>query len=187
MTKDVKPKLNSKEEKLAKKVVRKCGGLPCAIASVRLLMTVKGSMTEDNLWRVLDQINHGHNKDPWLQAWKNTKQELSEILSDCLYYLTLFPVDFEIPVRRLVNQWEAEGLVKQNEGFDDKQGTSKYKAQRYLEELKDFNMIQAVALKSNGKIKTCCLPILPREIILQDSNRTSHSQYSGTHLEQQFA
>lgn len=48
-------------------------------------------------------------------------------------------------------------------------------------------MIQVVALKSNGKIMTCCLPSMLREIILQNNNKTSHGKYLSTHLDRRFA
>ncbi|MED6149082.1 hypothetical protein PIB30_059081 [Stylosanthes scabra] len=96
--------------------------------------------------------------------------------------MTLFPADCEIPVRRLVNLWIAEGLVNQSDG---NQETLEGKAETHLEDLTKCNMIQAVALKFNGKIKTCRLPSMLREIILAD--RASHIQYSGTNVERRFA
>ncbi|TKY64266.1 putative disease resistance protein [Spatholobus suberectus] len=139
-------------------------------------------MTQKSLLWVLERINHGHYKAQWLQAWEKNKQELSETMTDCLYYFTLFPMDFEIPARRLVNLWVAEGLVKQNN-----HQTAEDIAEKCLEDLRDCNTIQVVALKSSVKIKTCHLPCTLREIILRDSERTSRSQYSGTHLERHFA
>ncbi|XP_020967430.1 uncharacterized protein LOC110266765 [Arachis ipaensis] len=69
VTMTVKPKENSQEEKLAKKVVGRCGGLPLLIVSIGFLLSVKGSITEDNLRPLLRQINHGHQNIRWLQAW----------------------------------------------------------------------------------------------------------------------
>nr|KYP50498.1 putative disease resistance RPP8-like protein 2 [Cajanus cajan] len=171
-----KTKLESKVEKLARNVVGRCGGLPLAISSIGCVLQAKGMSQENLLW-VLERINHGNYKAQWLQAWKKNKQELSETMSNCLYYFILFPIDFEIPARRLVNLWVAEGLVKQNN-----QKTAEDIAEKCLEDLRDCNMIQVVALKSNAKIKTCHLPSMLREIILQDSNRTRHHQYSGIPL-----
>ncbi|CAJ1950777.1 unnamed protein product [Sphenostylis stenocarpa] len=138
-------------------------------------------MTQKNLSWVLERINHGHYKAERLQAWEKNKQELSETMTNCLYYFTLFPTDFEIPTRRLVNLWVAEELVKQN-----KQQTAEDIAERCIQDLRDCNMIQVMALKSNSKIKTCCLPSMLREIILQDSDRTNRSHYSGAHLERRY-
>ncbi|PNX87754.1 disease resistance rpp13-like protein 2-like [Trifolium pratense] len=168
-------------EKFAKKVVGKCGGLPLAILSLGCVMSAK-DITQWNLSWVLEQINHGHYKTHWLQPWEKNKEELSKTMRDCLYYMTNFPVDYDIPARSLVNLWVGEGLVQQNN-----EKTLEGTAESYLEELRDSNMIQVVALKSNGKIKTCRLPSKLGEIILQSSNRTSHGQYLGTHLDQRFA
>lgn len=176
-----KKKLEPKMEKYAKKVVGKCGGLPLAILSLGCFMSAKG-ISQGSLSSVLKQINHGHYKSRWLRDWENNHEELSKTVRDCLYYFTHFPVDYEIPARRLVNLWVAEGLVQQNS-----QKTPEDTAESYLEELRDHNMIQVVALKSNAKIKTCCLPSMFREIILQDSNSTNRSQYLGTHLDRRFA
>ncbi|KAK2452407.1 disease resistance protein RPM1 [Trifolium repens] len=100
-------------------------------------------------------------------------------MRNCLYYLTKFPLDHEISARRLVNLWVGEGLVPEE--------TPEETAEIYLEELRDRSMIQVVALKSNGKIKTCCLPSMLREIILQNRNSPNHSHDFGTHLDRRFA
>ncbi|KAK7349299.1 hypothetical protein VNO77_06559 [Canavalia gladiata] len=181
VTNPEKTKLEPKVEKLARKVVARCGGLPLSISALGCVVRAKG-MTQENLSWVLERVNHGHYKAQWLQVWEKNKPELNETMINCLYYFTLFPIDYEIPARRLTNLWVAEGLVKQNN-----QQTAEEIALRCLEELRDCNMIQVVSLKSNAKIKTCRLPCTLREIMLRDSDRTSRSQYLGTHLERRFA
>ncbi|AET01767.1 NB-ARC domain disease resistance protein, putative [Medicago truncatula] len=173
-------RLEPKEESLAKKLVGKCGGLPLAILSLGCVISANGTTPTSLSW-VLDQINHGHFKKYWLQP-KDNREELSNTMRDCLYCFTNFPLDYEIPARRLVNLWVGEGLVQQNNGK-----TPEDTAESYLEELIDSNMIQVVALKGNGKIKTCRLPSMLREIILQNNNRTSQSRYWGTHLERRIS
>jgi len=172
-------RLEPKEESLAKKLVGKCGGLPLAILSLGCV--ISANTTPTSLSWVLDQINHGHFKKYWLQP-KDNREELSNTMRDCLYCFTNFPLDYEIPSRRLVNLWVGEGLVQQNNGK-----TPEDIAESYLEELIDRDMIQVVALKGNGKIKTCRLPSMLREIILQNNNRTSQSRYLGTHLERRIS
>ncbi|KAL2336435.1 hypothetical protein Fmac_010881 [Flemingia macrophylla] len=178
VTGNEKTKLEPRVEKLARKVVGRCGGLPLAISSIGCVVRAK-SMTQKTLSWVLKQVNHGHYTTMWLRAWDENKRELCETMTKCLYYFTLFPMNFEIPARRIVNLWVAEGVVKENN-----QQTAEDIAERCIEHLRDCNMIQAVAPKSN-KIKTCQLPTMLREIILGDSDRSSRSQYSGTHLERE--
>ncbi|PNX78184.1 disease resistance rpp13-like protein 2-like, partial [Trifolium pratense] len=168
-------------ETFAKKVVGKCGGLPLAILSLGFAISAKGIAQKSFLW-VFEQFNHGRYKTHWLTTWENNRETLSESMRNCLYYFTKFPLDYEISARRLINLWVGEGLVEQNN-----QKTPEDTAESYLEDLRDRSMIQVVALKSNGKIKTCCLPSMLREIILQSNNRTNHSQYFDTHLDQRFA
>ena len=177
---EIPTRLEPKLESLAKKVVGKCGGLPLAILSLGCVMSAKG-ITPESLSSVLDQINHGHFKKYWLQP-KENNEELSNTMRDCLTCFTNFPLDYEIPARRLVNLWVGEGLVQQNN-----EKTPEDTAESYLEELIDSNMIQVVALKGNGKIKTCRLPSMLREIILQNNNRTSQSRYLGTHLQRRIS
>jgi len=174
-------KLELKIENFAKKVVGKCGGLPLAILSLGCVISAKGISQEILLW-VLEQFTHGRYKIHWPQAWKRNKEELSETMRGCLYYFTNFPLGYEIPARRLINLWVGEGLVQP---VDEK--TPEDTAESYLEDLRDRNMIQVVALKSNGKIKTSCLPRMLREIILQNSNRTNNGQYSAMHLNRRFS
>ncbi|MCH87464.1 disease resistance protein, partial [Trifolium medium] len=174
-----KKKLKLQEmETFAKKVVGKCGGWPLAILYLGFAISAKGIAQKSFLW-VLEQFNHGRYKTHWLTTWKNNGETLSDDnMMSCLYYLTNFPLDS----RRLVNLWVGEGLVQQNN-----EKTPEETAESYLEELRDRNMIQVVALKSDGKIKTCCLPSMLREVILQNSNRKNHSQYFDKHLDQRFA
>ncbi|KEH40112.1 NB-ARC domain disease resistance protein [Medicago truncatula] len=179
---DVKKLELKKLENFAKKVVGKCGGLILAIISLGFVMSAK-DVTQDSLSWVFQQLNHGRYKTHWLQAWKNNKDEMSETVRNCLYYFTKFPLDYEISARRLVNLWVGEGLVQ----VQNDQNTPEETAESYLEELRDRSMIQVVALKPNGKIKTCCLPSMLKEIILQNNSRTNHSRYFGMHLDQRFA
>ncbi|KAJ1407093.1 hypothetical protein SESBI_24622 [Sesbania bispinosa] len=174
--------LEPKVEKFARKVVGRCGGLPHEILSLGCVMPAKDITQENNRSWVLSRINHGRHREHWQQAWEKNREELMRgTLIEYLNYFTHFPVDFEIPARRLVNLWVAEGLVQQND-----QQTPEDTAEGYLKELRDRNMIQVVALKSNAKIKTCRLPSILRQIILQH-DRTSHNQHLGTHLERRFA
>ncbi|KAJ1401066.1 P-loop containing nucleoside triphosphate hydrolase [Sesbania bispinosa] len=163
-----KPKLDTTVEKLARKVVGRCWGLPLSILSLQCLMSTN-ALSYEQLLRALKRINQGQNQMPWLKSWSQNYEDLNETLYKCLLYFTLFPQDFEIPARRLVILWVAEGLVETLEV-----------AEKYLEDLRNLNMIQAVELKSNGKIKTFRLPNVLRELI------STSNQSLSTHSQQHF-
>ncbi|KAJ7963277.1 Disease resistance protein [Quillaja saponaria] len=169
--------------KLAEKVVGRCGGLPLAILSLGYLLSGK-DVNEKELERALERINQGNNQTPWIE---NKEKNYGDLInedstgpSDChLSYLRLFPRDFEIPARRLITLWVAEGLV--SSGGDA--------AEKSLQELIDRNMIQVVERKPNGKPKTCRLPNSLRELFLRDNGQTTARSWSlstTTSLDQRF-
>ncbi|XP_019460044.1 PREDICTED: inactive disease susceptibility protein LOV1-like [Lupinus angustifolius] len=73
-------------------------------------------------------------------------------LMRCLSYFVLFPPDFEIPARRLIVLWVAQGLVRYEWAPPEQV------AESYLKELIDLSMVQIAKAKHNGKVKTCRLP-----------------------------
>ncbi|KAJ7963272.1 Disease resistance protein [Quillaja saponaria] len=158
--------------KLAEKVVGRCGGLPLAILSLGYLLSGK-DVNEKELERALERINQGNNQTPWIE---NKEKNYGDLInedstgpSDChLSYLRLFPRDFEIPARRLITLWVAEGLV--SSGGDA--------AEKSLQELIDWNMIQVVERKPNGKPKTCRLPNSLRELFLRDNGQATARSWS---------
>nr|XP_023919958.1 disease resistance protein RPP13-like [Quercus suber] len=69
--------------------------------------------------------------------------------------------NFEIPTRRLITLWVAEGFLRLGKG--DK--SPEHFVERCLMELIDRNMIQVTEKKPNGKVRTCCLPGALRKLL----------------------
>ena len=85
-------------------------------------------------------------------------------------FFNLFPKDHEIPARRLVTLFDAERLVR-----GDENSTPKVLVQEdYLEPLSDLNLIQAVEMNINGKVKKCRLPGALREHFFFESVSDKH-------------
>jgi len=154
----VKVNWEPKLQDVGKKIVAKCGGLPLEILKKSKLLSHKDVIAEE--WaKVLEQPNEGHN--PWSETVDIVNTNLPSYLRRCLFYSVLFPADFEIPVRRLVALWVAEGLVPLG---GDQEGPPELVAERYLSELIDLNMVQIAKRKPNGKVKTCRFPNGLRQI-----------------------
>ncbi|XP_062088437.1 disease resistance protein RPM1-like [Humulus lupulus] len=159
-------------ELLAKKVVARTGGLPLAILRLGYLLSGK-KVTSAVLSRVLVRVSQGdQNQSPWIEIKDMNKNDYlhaqpSTDVDKCLSYFELFPRDFEIPVRRLVALWVAQGLVGQT--------THEKKAYDLLLELIDRNMIQIVTKKNNGEVKTCRFPSILREVWLQGRRKNMNS------------
>nr|XP_023921131.1 disease resistance protein RPP13-like [Quercus suber]POF25080.1 putative disease resistance rpp8-like protein 2 [Quercus suber] len=145
-------------EKLGKEIVMSCGGLPQTIVNKGKLLSEKAATIEEWL-RVLNELKG--ETGPWLEISKKVSRELPLELKGCLYYFLLFPEDYEIPTRRLITLWVAEGFLRPGRG--DK--SPEHFAERYLMELIDRNLVQVTEKKPNGKVRTCCLPGALRKLL----------------------
>lgn len=92
-----------------KEVVERCGGLPQAIEYLVNKFSGK-DVTALDLRRV--PIND-HFQNGWSKTLEN--EDLSEDLKKCFSYFILFPSNYEIPTRRIIALWVAQGWVKQSE------------------------------------------------------------------------
>ena len=106
----LKTSIPSELRKLKDEIAKICGGLPLLIVKLAEELSRKDATIEE--WStVLQQFNHDQQ-----QLWSNTlykiHNELSLYMRRCLFYFTLFPQDFDIPARRLIALWVAEGLVQ---------------------------------------------------------------------------
>ncbi|XP_065865747.1 probable disease resistance RPP8-like protein 2 [Euphorbia lathyris] len=142
------------EKDVKTQILRKSGGLPKAIVNLAGLFSKREATLEE--WsRVLEQLNQ--DEEPWPQIQKDINKYLPLYLRRCLFYFGLFPADYKIPARRLINLWVAEGLVC-GRGYDSYERSAESVAEQCLEELENYNMVQVIERKLNGKIKACRLP-----------------------------
>ncbi|CAL5387001.1 unnamed protein product [Camellia sinensis] len=137
-----------------------CRGLPMAIVLLGGLL----STVELSEWStVIDHLraqDHHH----FLKCLVDLSYEkLPSGLKLCFLYLAMFPKSYEIPTRRLLQLWVAEGFVQTpNKQSIDSQDM----AMTCLEELERRNMIEIVERKSNGSPKTCRMPCFLYNIFL---------------------
>ena len=150
-------------KKLTEEFVGRCGGLPLEILQFGYLMSGK-DVNDEELPNVLKHIKTpthvAMNYLSKLIELKIESKEWSDNLSKFFSFFNLFPRDYEIPARRLVTLSVAERLV---EGCRDDINTPTHVAMNYLSELIHLNLIQAVEMNINGKVKTCRLPSALRE------------------------
>ena len=150
---------------LRREIEQTCGGLPLAIIRLANMLSQK-SLTIDEWSTVLQQIKHVQ-EQLWSYQFSRIHKDLSWKMQQCLYYFDLFPRDFEIPARRLIALWVAEGLVEAN-GEDE---APEDVAERILIKLIAEGMVQMTKKKLNGNIKTCCLPDALKEHCIQKAQK----------------
>ncbi|RWR73948.1 disease resistance protein RPM1-like protein [Cinnamomum micranthum f. kanehirae] len=126
----------------AKSLVQKCDGLPLAIVTIGGLMLTKEksslewSKVENSLnWQVSNNKKMGGMKNILLLSF----DDLPCNLKYCFLYFSLFPEDYEIPERRLIRLWVAEGFIEEREGY-----TLEEVAEDYIKELTCRSMLQIV-------------------------------------------
>jgi len=162
-----------KVQEIAEKLVTKCGGLPLEIQ--KLSNSLSSIPVTEEWLQFLEQRD-----DIWSETLDTVNINLPSYLRRCLFCFELFPADSEIPLRRLVALWVAEGLVHLGE---DQEESPEQVAERYLTELINHNMVQIAKRKPNGGIKTCRLPSALQEFLSRKAQESSAGQvHSSTEL-----
>lgn len=84
---------------------------------------------------------------------------LTPCLKPCFLYLGIFPEDHEINVSQLIKLWVAEGFLLPN----------KPKTEKSLEDVAEKDLVHRnlVLLSLNGKLKTCGIHDLLRDLCLK--------------------
>nr|XP_023926065.1 putative disease resistance protein At1g50180 isoform X2 [Quercus suber] len=152
-------------EGLGKQIVAKCGGLPLAVVILGGLLSRKEKAP--GVWlRVLQSVDWQLTHDPkqLMEILALSYNDLPYYLKPCFLYFGLFPEDSEIRVGKLILLWIAEGFVQQrgHESMEDV-------AEDFLEELVDRSLIQVAEKRHNGKIKTCRIHDLLRDLALSEA------------------
>jgi Leucine-rich repeat (LRR) protein len=99
--------------------------------------------------------------------------DLPHRLKPCFLYFGIYPEDFEIPVRRLIYLWVAEGFI-QHTGHRFPEDV----AEIYLEELIDRSLIQVATRRTDGGVKTCRIHALLRDLCISESAKEKFLEVS---------
>nr|XP_025686940.2 disease resistance protein RPP13-like [Arachis hypogaea] len=153
-------------EQLGKQMVKSCGGLPLSIVVLAGLLAKKGkshkewSKVEGHVNWFLTQEDKTQVKDIVL---KLSYDNLPTKLKPCFLYFGIYPEDFEIRVRPLLQKWVAEGFIQQT-------GTRNAEdvAEDYLYELIDRSLVQASRVDFNGDVKACRIHDLLRDLCISE-------------------
>ncbi|KAK7340675.1 hypothetical protein VNO77_21385 [Canavalia gladiata] len=161
-------------ERLGKDMVAKCAGLPLAIIVLGGLLATKDTVGE---WEAI----HRYISLYLIEGEVNERRRLAEVLDlsyqdlpcelkPCFLYLSQFPEDSEIPKNKLIQLWVAEGVVSSQYKFERIE-TMEDIAERYLGNLISRCMVQVGQMGSTGRIKTCRLHDLMRDLCLSKAKK----------------
>lgn len=150
---------------MVKKLVKKCGSLPLALLTIGAMF----AHTHVTQWeKLLKQLPSELESNPNLEAIRRivslSYSHLPSHLKPCLLYLSIFPEDFEIKRRSLVDRCIAEGFVTARVGM-----TLEDVGESYFNELIKRSMILPSIVNLEGRVKSCRVHDIMRDIIVSIS------------------
>ncbi|XBI76744.1 hypothetical protein VPH35_069943 [Triticum aestivum] len=152
--------------KIVTKIVKKSGRLPLAILTIGGILATR--MVSD--WKIVyDQIPLELESNRSLEAIRRmvtlSYNYLPSHLKSCFLYLSIFPKDFEIKRRRLVERWIAEGFIRTIRGVSAEDiGNS------YFNELINRSLIQPSRVNVEGIVKSCRVHDIVRDVMISISS-----------------
>nr|WLD25411.1 disease resistance protein RGA2 [Morus macroura] len=162
----------SEFEELGKEMVDKCGGLPLAIVVLAGLLRTKinSSQQLEKLKKDVKTLIINNLKSEQQYRVEDilelSFQDLPYYLKPCFLYLGIFPEETDIPKRKVIRLWIAEGFVPILGGEVQAENI----AEQYLGELIDRCMVQVGKRDHTGKgVKTCQLHDLFRDFCTSKS------------------
>nr|XP_027120692.1 disease resistance protein RPM1-like [Coffea arabica] len=155
---------------VAKAVLDKCEGLPLAIVAISGLLASKDVRRIDE-WEIVQHSLGGELEGTGkLERVKRilslSYNDLPSHLRPCLLYLSIYPEDYLITCRKLIQLWIAERFIERRGGM-----CIEDVAWGYLGELIRRSLIQVTEVFYEGSPYTCRIHDLLREVILIKSRK----------------
>ncbi|PHT52298.1 hypothetical protein CQW23_06760 [Capsicum baccatum] len=153
-------------ETVGKQIADECHGLPLTIVVVAGLLKSKRAIED---WEsVAKDVKSFITNDPDERCSRVLGLSYDHLTSDlktCLLHFGIFPEDSDIPVKRLVRSWMAEGFLKLE---NDLEGG----AEKCLQELVDRCLVLACKKSLDGtKIRSCKVHDLIYNLCLREVQR----------------
>ncbi|KAK6774068.1 hypothetical protein RDI58_029307 [Solanum bulbocastanum] len=149
-----------------KHIVKQCRGLPLSVVVVAGLLG-KMDPTHDNWKKVEENLNSflGTVSEQCKSILSFSYSYLPQYLRSCFLYVGGFPEDMEINVSKLIRLWIAEQFIKARSSK-----RLEVVAEEYLEELIDRSLILAGKQRANGRMRTCKIHDLLRQLCLREAH-----------------
>ncbi|CAA3024496.1 putative late blight resistance protein homolog R1C-3 [Olea europaea var. sylvestris] len=154
-------------EKAGNDVAKNCKGLPLSLVVIGGHLS-KANRTKEHWEYVAQNVKSVVNAtDPNCSDILSLSFDyLPHYLKACFLYMGIFPEDDEIRVSKLVKLWAAEGFLKAARGK-----TLEEVAEEYLGDLISRNLILTREESSSGKIKTCGIHDLLRDLCIRKAQQ----------------
>ncbi|XP_052141943.1 disease resistance protein RPM1-like [Oryza glaberrima] len=156
-------------EELSRQIVNKCGGLPLAINAIGNVLAVQES--KEIVWRRINnqfkcELEDNPGLDKVRSALSISFMYLPRHLKNCFLYCSMFPQDYIFKRELLIKLWIVEGFVIQRG-----QSTLEEVADGYFTELIQQSMMQLVENDEIGRVVSCRMHDIMRELALSFSRK----------------
>ncbi|KAK4358403.1 hypothetical protein RND71_024013 [Anisodus tanguticus] len=152
-------------EEIGKHIVQQCRGLPLSIVVVAGLLG-KMDPTHDNWKKVEENLNSffGTVSEQCQAILSLSYSYLPQYLKACFLYIGGYPEDTKIRVSVLIRLWIAEQFIqaRSNQRLE-------VVAEEYLQDLIDRSLILAGKRKANGRMKSCKIHDLLRQLCIREA------------------
>ncbi|KAL8557557.1 hypothetical protein ACS0TY_004849 [Phlomoides rotata] len=149
-------------EDIGKAIAGGCRGFPLAIVLVAGILSTMAKTKLAPWKKIANNVNSV--VDGLLDKILSLSySHLPHHLRSCFLFMAGFPEDYKIRASRLIMLWVAEGFFKHENGYK----TLEDEAEEYLEDLVKRSLVLVTSRKSNGKIKSCSLHDLVREMCIR--------------------
>jgi hypothetical protein len=149
--KDGKEPKNLRLVEIGKEIVKKCARVPLAIRSIGSLLYFQNSEAEwlyfknNELHKITQQDND------ILPILKLSYDHLPPHLKQCFAFCSLFPKDYKIEVKVLIQLWTAQGLIHSS----DRRICLEDVGHKYFMDLLWRSFFQDIKINNYGDIKCC--------------------------------
>ncbi|XP_034678421.1 putative disease resistance protein RGA4 [Vitis riparia] len=131
---------------IGKEIVNMCNGVPLIIKTLGAILRFK---TEEHPWLSIKNnenllLLEGGNDDKVLSVLKLSYDDLSFCLKQCFAYCALFPKDYEIEKKLLVQLWMAQGYIQVSDVGN-----------QYFEELLSRSLLEEAKKDAYNNISSC--------------------------------
>ncbi|XP_047962147.1 putative late blight resistance protein homolog R1B-12 [Salvia hispanica] len=165
-------------EKIGKKIVESCKGLPLSIVVMGGLLE-KMEQTKKcwkSIKRSMSSLVNLENDMHCLKILKLSYNHLPVYLKPCFLYLGMFEEDSKIRVSRLIKLWVSEGFVK-----PVKDKSLEIIVKEYLDELVARNLILVHEFGGTGSMKYLKIHDLLRDLCLREAEKERFYHVVGHH------
>lgn len=159
-------------ENIGKKIAQGCRGLPLAsVVIAGILSTVKRK--PDSWWEIAENVSSivaTEDDGQFDEILSLSYTHLPNHLRSCFLYMGGFPEDHEIRISKLVKLWVADGFLIHSEGSSK---SLEEEGEECLEDLANRNLVLVTKRKSNGRIKSCSLHDLIRDLCIRKAQESN--------------